>query len=295
MEIAFHLDVPDTTYLTDHFPKQLHRLYADCFDNNTILEKVTRIYIGDEFCVNKVPTSDEFEQFIQWSQENGLSLTLLLPALTDPEIKRLNRLFQTINSIVPKDFELVVNDWGLILFLRKFYPDISVSAGRLFNKGFKDPRLSIDHRQLKSDPKNENLLSTCSIDFQTIIQQFTAFGIYRIERDILPYENMNWNIPDDRMQYSIYFPYGYITTGRACWTAAVHLKTKHRFVPGIDCPRFCKSLFWELKNISFKFRIFVKGNTVYYLYPANLVYHLIEQAIAYPYRLVYQGLTIGGL
>lgn len=48
-------------------------------------------------------------------------------------------LFDYLNTC-HSSAEVVFNDWGVMGLLKANYPVLKLSAGRLLNKGFKDPR-----------------------------------------------------------------------------------------------------------------------------------------------------------
>jgi hypothetical protein len=112
--------------------------------------------------------------------------------------------------------------------------------------------------------------------------------IGRCEHDLLPYQT-NPTFKSDEFQASIYFPFGYITSGRICWTASFDQSPGKRFMPPGSCSRPCGDFMLELKNTKFVFRIFQSGNTIFYLYPAEKLNSLLQIARDTGSRLVYQG------
>jgi hypothetical protein len=248
-----------------------------------------RIYVGDEFCPHRMPSPAELEAFFGMAVRNGRELTLLTPVLTDEELEKCGPLFDCLAALDPQS-EVVVNDWGVLSCLQKKYPLLRIAAGRVLNKGFKDPRFEfLDGRSSLTDGMREVLNQSTfdRMDFQHLLRQQ---GISRMERDMLPYGE---RIPGSPLGFgtSVYFPFGYVTSGRVCWTASFEQSPSQRFIPGKECTRPCRRVSFELTGIGCSFRVLQNGNTVFYLYTPPMLKTLWCQAKDDGFRLVYQGLA----
>ena len=98
----------------------------------------------------RLPAPKELARFCRFSTERNVGLTLFMPVLTDAGLDHCAALFERLAKRYP-EAEVVANDIGTILFLRKHHPGFLLSMGRLFNKGFKDPRLSLKDMDVTSE------------------------------------------------------------------------------------------------------------------------------------------------
>jgi hypothetical protein len=225
---------------------------------------------------------------IEKAHRMELGLTLLTPVMTDKEIQHTAPLFRHLSAHCP-DTEVVCNDWGLMLFLRARYPALALSAGRILNKGFKDPRLM--EAQFSGEETSEHLktlLNWSTFEGGWIQDQLGEMGIGRCEQDLLPYQDKPIT-GNGRFAASVYLPFGYVTFGRICWAASFDQTASERFMPPRHCGKPCRHIRFELKDKSFRFRLFQLGNTIFYLYPARQLENLLQTAQAGELRLVYQG------
>ena len=244
-----------------------------------------RLYIGDEFCPIRMPDLIEIKQVCRFARENQMGLTLLTPVLTEPWLEKYRLLLDCLKSEFP-DAEVVVNDLGVLFYLGKQYPEFHLSMGRLFNRGFKDPRLSIS--DIPCSGKAEALLSDCTFDHPEFREMAFTQGVTRLERDLLPYAGQIFDSPPG-LATSCYFPFGYVTTGRVCRTATFGQAPEKKFMPAKGCARPCNSLPLELKHESLSFKLFQSGNTIFYLYTLPMLTALFKKAETENIRLVYQG------
>ena len=122
-----------------------------------------RLYIGDEFCIHRLPSIDELDAICQVAKGDFRGLTFLTPPLTDAGIDRCGPLFDILKDM-DLGTEVVVNDWGVLLFLKEKYPSFQLSVGRLLNKGFKDPRLTNPDEALTFSAETAELFNTCTFD-----------------------------------------------------------------------------------------------------------------------------------
>ena len=162
MELAIHIRQPGHLDQLDRIPNQVCDLYADLEPEvrdwvRSIPEQVQRVYAGDEFCVHRMPEPEVLEGISRSARSKGWPITLLTPPVTDEGLERCSRLFRFLEQAAPGT-EVVVNDWGLLCLLKDNYPSLPAAAGRLLNKGFKDPRLA-DPDGAAEISENNRLLS----------------------------------------------------------------------------------------------------------------------------------------
>ena len=294
MEIAIHL-----RYMLKKEPLNPGLIQLGAFYDNGELKlnewmkrylHFSRVYVGDEFCENRLPDITELVKIRRFCEEHHLGLTLLTPPLTDLGIEKCRPLFEYISENLPIA-EVVANDMGVLLFLKKYFPRLSLSMGRLMNKGFKDPRLQVGDKTAFLSEEVHQLLNEGTFDQQNVINMALKLSVNRMERDLLPYaEQMEGRCR--QISQSVYFPFGYVTTGRVCWISSFQKKGREKFLMNHDCSRFCEGLPLMFKNSDANFRLFQNGNTIFYLYPPSMLNQLLNAEPDSHLRLVYQGFAL---
>jgi len=291
MEIALHLRNPEPLEHSDKYPEHWRTLREWSFPSETSCPPFERIYIGDEFCPNRLPQLIKLKHFCRVAREKRLGMTLLTPVLTDGQLEKYSPLFEYLEQNRPET-EVVVNDLGVLFFLKKKHPLLRLAAGRLLNKGFKDPRLKEPDEMASLSQEAREVLDDCTFDHAEFQELMLTLSVARLERDLPPYSDNALNITAG-LKTSVYFPFGYVTTGRVCLTAALRQASKERFIPVDNCSRPCDDVAFNLEHRSFSFQIIQNGNTVFYRYPSSMMTFLIKTAEANNIRLVYQGFVIG--
>jgi hypothetical protein len=246
-----------------------------------------RVYAGDEFCPHRLPTREELSVFRRWAERRHLPVTLLTPVMTDGEIQKALALLTALHRDLP-DVEVVVNDWGVLHAIREGFPGVRLSAGRVFNKAYKDPRGTRTERMPTENSGMGEVLAYSAFQQPELRRIMGEVGVSRFERDLLPCE-----LPEDvdsvGFASSIYFPWGYVTTGRVCWVSTFRREASDRFLPLKACHRPCKDFSLSLAHESCGLEMVQNGNTVYYHYSDEMLRALLRAAAHSSTRLVYQG------
>jgi hypothetical protein len=295
MELAIHLRNGHQRDPPDRWNEHIASLYEqDALSHESWIEEIgqpfSRAYLGDEFCSNRLPKLEELGALLRICKEWGKGITFLTPPLTDDELERHASLFDRLQES-DLDAEVVFNDWGILMFLKERYPAFELSAGRLLNKGFKDPRLLDAAGFSSSSIEAASLLGASSFDQRQIQDRLLELGVTRIERDLLPYaEGPPAAIPG--LETSIYFPFGYLATGRVCWMSGFSQGATERFVPLKECPRPCGGAPLRIKSDSFSTPVIQSGNTLHYLYTPPMLAAILDEARRKKLRLVYQGFAV---
>jgi len=289
MEVAWHITKDDLNDFPDGLLKKLGVVNEklDALDPKleAVLSNPRRIYVGDEFCLTRMPDIKGIAEFILFADKKDLALTLLTPVLTDQGIEHCTALFDRLYQW-DSTTEVVVNDLGVLFFLKKNYPGFHLSMGRLFNKGFKDPRLGNEDR--KASGLMAGLLNDCSFNHENIQVLAQSLGVQGFEQDLLPYADPA-GVGTSRLKTAVYLPFGYVTTGRACFTAGLNQTSDTRFRLNGRCSLPCATHSLELKSPDLAFKLFQNGNTIFYLYTLSMIRTLLEKAQQQKIRLVYQG------
>jgi hypothetical protein len=292
MELAVHLRNFDHEGDLPRVSNHLMRFYDQDFLGKENWEKkcqsFNRIYVGDEFCSNRMPSLAEMKRFSCFAEEKNLNITLLTPVLTDDGIEKCSPLFEYLKRKYP-DMEIVVNDLGVLFYLKRNYPLFRLSAGRVFNKGFKDPRLSENEASSFISEEADELLNYSTFDHPDFQKKMAELSVIRLERDLLPYGDDIGELSGSGLNTSVYFPFGYVTTGRVCWMASFRQKPGKRFVIPVKCSRPCNEMTLKLKHKNFSFPLIQNGNTIFYLYSPSMLRCLMKRADEENLRLVYQG------
>ena len=285
MELALHIESIDQTEHMDSIADHLMHHCGLGVAGVKRLPAVNRIYIGDEFCPIRLPSEKALIRFCEFTQANKLDLTLLTPVLTDIWLDRCKFIFDILAGYDSKA-EVVVNDFGTLHFLRRIYPLFRLSLGRLFNKGFKDPRLCMG--QVSLTDQIRVLLSESTFDHPEFSSFLKEIKISRVERDLLPHAAY---MPSETVDHDVsyYFPFGYVTTGRVCWTASLANNAIRDYKPLYQCSKPCRSESFELFNDATQTCIYQFGNTIFYKYSSIMIDTLVERADQCNDRLIYQG------
>ncbi|MBQ7650874.1 MAG: hypothetical protein IJS15_07940 [Victivallales bacterium] len=94
----------------------------------------SRLYFGQEFCQNLIPSPNEVEQSYYYSRQLGWSYTYVTGGyLTAPGLEKVRRNLAKLNEI-GAEADVVFNDWGVLRILQREYPDFGRWMGRLLNK-----------------------------------------------------------------------------------------------------------------------------------------------------------------
>lgn len=247
-------------------------------------EKIDRIYIGDEFCVHRLPPPPTLEKICRRAAELEMAVTLLTPPLTDDGLDLLQELL-AIPEMGSGACEVIANDWGAARFVRQHGSSIPIGVGRLLNKGFKDPRLPDPDAFRAVSDNARTLLRTGTFDHPGFDDLLTSFGIQRMERDLLPFAD-KLDIP--RFPTSVYLPYGYVTTGRYCRTASFQ-SDKPKFAALSSCGQPCRKISFDHTRVDSRRPLIQSGNAVFYRYSAEMISAIPRHSNV---RLVYQGAAI---
>lgn len=81
------------------------------------LKGYDRVYLGSEFCQNKLPTA---AAFLKLEKLFGGPVTLVTPLLTDGGLDQAAALVKALCAVKRRrPLEVVVNDWGLLRLLKR--------------------------------------------------------------------------------------------------------------------------------------------------------------------------------
>ncbi|MDD5477758.1 MAG: hypothetical protein PHG87_06155, partial [Candidatus Omnitrophica bacterium] len=102
-------------------------------------DKYQRLYWGIEFCQNLIPLLTDTEKVLGFAEDNNLSLSFVSPFVAECGLKRLKEIFCWFRKQKVKDLEIIVNDWGVLEYLRtEFNGTFEIALGRLLARQQRD-------------------------------------------------------------------------------------------------------------------------------------------------------------
>ncbi|MDD5206537.1 MAG: hypothetical protein PHS17_14010 [Desulfobacterales bacterium] len=231
----------------------------------------SRLYYGIEFCQHQIPTLEELKTAMAFARDHSLGFTLVTPYVSETGLKRLKVLFDYLREKEPAT-EIVVNDWGVLHWLRREYPFHNLVLGRIPHKMKRDPRINFYMDKIPQ----EALLNfqDCSLSVPSVRRFLIELGVKRLEFDNL-LQGINMDLLSDppMMTNSLYYPIGYITTTRLCKAGNLNEKELSVFKVLEACGRTCRNYRTFFKSLAMRDTIVAQGSTFFYKnlqMPSNL-------------------------
>ena len=114
-------------------------LFTNRFEN--IKKDIDRIYFGNEFCENLIPTISTLKKIYLSAKVQNKKFTFVTPFVTEYGLKRLSEIFLWLKKR-ETECEIVVNDWGVLEYLhRELKGYFELSLGRLLVRQQRDPAM----------------------------------------------------------------------------------------------------------------------------------------------------------
>ncbi len=243
-----------------------YALETEKFDNKLLDKNISRIYFGDAFCQNLIPNKNLLLETYKKVIDAGKKFTFNTPFLNDDNISKELKNIECLCNY-NKNFEIVVNDYGLFFEIRRVFPDIKLNLGRLLTKQKTDPNIIKKSNNISSKKDIKKSLSVTLSKNKNIYKHFKASMIndklyqqYLLKNNVIRFEMeyLIWDMDlsfNKKFKVSIYYPYAHITTTRNCGIANMSY-TK--------CNKACNDIKLEIKNPSSFFNYFLIRNAVYY-------------------------------
>ncbi len=266
-----------------------------------LMSDVERIYFGSEFCQNMIPSLKEVEYALEYAEKHNLKLSLLTPIVTDAGVEKLINIFTCFKDSNVID-EIIFNDWGVYYLINKMNIKYKYVCGRLLDKTQRDPRISDEGYQDFFSDEGLKYLQTPALMSKAFGKILKDGKVERVEIDCYP---QGLNVPDkenDSFHLSMWYPYGYVTTGRMCLFNMMDKDESHKFDLRNGCKRNClkytRILYKREGTYSsimplgaYDVTLYNKGNTVFYSSNdlANLLNsknNLIDRLVFQPYLCV---------
>lgn len=204
--------------------------------------KFQRIYFGNEFCQNLIPTPEEIKEVLNFVNKHNIKFSLLTCQVDDFFLKK----FLAILPFLRNKDEIILNDWGIFNIIKRKFKNLL--PGCILGK-FLNNNININ---------------------QPYCQKFLRKqGLSLISRRRLEIENItlrscpvnNWKyITNSQFKISLYYPYSYLTTGRYCPTAYCGRGDYQEQI--LDCQKECQKYTFYANFLNFRNKkIILKGNT----------------------------------
>ena len=219
-------------------------------------QNFSRLYFGNEFCQHLLPTPQELKDVLDLT--HSFDFTLVTPYVTDEGLTNLEHLLDLLSQR-RQGSEVVFNDWGVFNVLREHYPCFEPVMGRPLNKMKRGPRLMT---VLDNIPENTAEYFRGSNLSAPLFRRFLREnGVRRVE-----FDNVLQGIDFDfeGMELSLYMPFAYVTTTRACLVNACDIPEKRELVGIFPCQRECQRYTFYLKSEVMPVTLVRRGNTLFF-------------------------------
>ncbi|MBT3192917.1 MAG: hypothetical protein HN341_10215 [Verrucomicrobia bacterium] len=220
-------------------------------------DKCDRVYFGHEFCQRLIPSGESIRQAIDHCAEKGWQFSLITPFVTSAGIAVVQERIAALLEHAPDGLEIVVNDFGVLNWLHREHPSVTIALGRLLTKQKRGPRIMRIADRL---PRNARAhFQRSNIDAAHLTAFLTEMGVQRIELD-----NILQGIQrDSGMQASLYYPYAYVSTTRLCLLMNGEHPNKNLRSIG-TCHRECRRYDVTLTHADMPVPLKLHGNTQFF-------------------------------
>ena len=260
----------------EYFGKQMariHNKYKYILDDGTI----TRIYFGNEFCEELIPSLEQVKIAYQKSVELELGFTFVTPYVTEYGMDKITKVLEYLNTL-ESNIEILCNDWGTCELVHTKYKNLTIILGRRLDKVFCDPRISEEEYEEVYNEASLAYLRRPNL-FVPIYQEIMQkYSIKRVEYDCYP-QGMDLSTEQEMPGFegvSVYLPFGFVTTGRMCMMRFLNQEGGNKFDYSGPCKYACRKYNQIMKkNINVRrvngnyvmndtLQLYRKGNTVFY-------------------------------
>jgi len=234
-------------------------------------DSFTRLYYGQEFCENLIPPTDVLEEVVSFAQDLRLAFTYVTGYVTDAGLVATRRNLAILAEAAPGS-EVVFNDWGVLDILADEFPSLVPVLGRLLIKQQRMARFTagpppinlrgVDAPEAKVRAQQTSTLRRLNLSIPEYRERLQGLGVKRFDLDIVP---QGVELPPDAwgLGVSCYYPWGYVTGGRNCFTAGVLEPARSYVVTGSTCPAPCRRMNRGTKVLQFPQATVQRGNSVF--------------------------------
>lgn len=213
------------------------------------------LYFGTEFCEDLLPGADEAESFCDLARESGAEAVLMTPIVTPRGLSKVDRLLARLEG---RGHALTVsfNDWGVLELLRNAYGRLGRRAGRLINRGIRDPRLAGEARPQGAVAQDRG---------DRLRALLLRLGVSGVETDPDLEGNYLKSEASD-LHRTLHLPYAFAVSGRNCLIKAEGMDAEDSFSKGLGkgCPALCRDRCLPVKRTDTRVPLWRAGNTLFY-------------------------------
>jgi len=217
------------------------------------------IYFGAEFCADLLPEASRVAEFCIHASGHAIEPVLLTPIATPQGLERIRRLLTEItrSALTPT---VVFNDWGVSELLQESFPKLRRHAGRLINRGLRDPRL------MEKMPESESAPGDRAGRLRALL---AGSGAVAIETDT-DLEGGYLGNGTDGLRRVLYLPYSFAASSRNCLIKAEAGVADDRcFTKGLahSCNGACRGELHPVHRSDTSLPLWRSGNTVFFEVP----------------------------
>lgn len=218
----------------------------------------SRLYFGNEFCEQLIPSITDLEQALDFVAENSLDFTFVTPYVTNRGLKRLEVLLQKIAQKKP-DSEVVFNDYGVLRTLNNHYRELEPVMGRLLNRMKRGPRLMVVIDKLP--PTTVEYFQNSNLTLPILGEFLNTHRVRRVELDNV-LQGIDFHL--ESLEASLYMPFAYVTTTRLCLVNSCDIPEREEMVGIFPCKRECQKYTFYLRSEIMPVVLTRKGNTIFF-------------------------------
>lgn len=218
----------------------------------------SRIYFGNEFCEQLVPSVTELGRVLDFVAEKKLEFTFVTPYLTDNGLKRCEALLKALVRERPGS-EVVFNDYGMLRVLRGSYGELEPVMGRLLNRMKRGPRLMMVIDKLPES--TVEYFQSSNLTVPALGKFLNENGVKRVELDNV-LQGFDFSL--DGLAASLYMPFAYVTTTRLCLVNSCDVPEREELIAIFPCKRECQKYTFYLRNEIMPVLLIRKGNTIFF-------------------------------
>jgi hypothetical protein len=220
------------------------------------------IYFGSEFCEFLLPNAAQVARYCVHARDAGVEAVLLTPVATPGGLAKIEQLLTDL-SAAGETPAVVFNDWGVACLLQESFPGFQRQAGRLINRGVRDPRLMEKKVDTGNMPGDRG---------QRLRALLAKSGVSAIETDP-DLEGGFLGDGSEGLQRVLYLPYAFAASSRNCLVKADQAQTIDAcFTKGLGspCSCSCREKWQRVNRSDTTLPLWRAGNTIFFEVPLSL-------------------------
>ncbi len=220
-----------------------------------------RVYIGSEFCEKLLYYISRIEF---WNKLICLNhyveyVSFVIPPLRESFFKYLREILGYIENYSYID-EIVFNDFGTMRYLHQNFPQYTLVAGRLLDKGMREARFDI-FASSTVVRNNKRMMESTNLNSAFYLKLFDDYGVNRIELDTLNGGVLQLDARST-VKYSVHYPRIFLSRSDYCEFGGIGNKLSEKFRISDSCSFMCGKI-WEKLEDSTDSGIYKSGNAIF--------------------------------